>query len=109
MAALLDDLDELAEAHPEVLDSDVRERMWEVVQASLIRQVATAQIPSELGMFTPEGNEQLHDVLAANLARLRETFAVFRLDTPAKRLASFHNPKLRSARGSSVEHYFGHP
>ena len=48
-------------------------------------------------MFTAEGNAKLRAALEFNLTRLREAFAVFRLDTEQKRRQSFFNPRLHTA------------
>jgi len=109
MASLLEDLESLAEEHEELFDTDVRERMWAIVDAVLIRQTSEVAVPDEIGMFTPEANEKVQSALLFNLQRLRETFAIFELDTERKRLDSFFNPRLRTERGRRVDDFFGHP
>ena len=110
MGVLLDDLAEVAADHPELLDTDVRERMWDVVEQQLIRQAGDVQVPHDLGMFSTEANARLQVVLQENLIRLREVFNVFDLDNEAKRLASFHNPKVTSSGGRyHVDDFFGSP
>jgi hypothetical protein len=75
MAALLNDLEFLADQHSELLDTDVRERLWSVVDAQLLRQDAEVQVPDDLGMFTPEGNTQLQRLMQQHLVRLRAVFS----------------------------------
>lgn len=49
---LLNSLDKLAEGdHDEVLDTDVREQMHDVVYKTLVEPVAGYELPEEFGMF----------------------------------------------------------
>ncbi|HKV12052.1 MAG TPA: hypothetical protein VJ725_28160 [Thermoanaerobaculia bacterium] len=109
MAALLEDLERIGDVHPEIYDTDVRERMGEVVNRVLIRQSGDVQVPEDLGMFSAEGNRALRECLEQNLRNLKAVFEVFSLDTEAKRQRSFFNPRLRTERGAHVEEFFGHP
>lgn len=109
MAALLEDLEAIADEHEEIFDTDVRERMWAVVDTVLIKQTSEADVPDDIGMFTAEANDKLKAALVANLPRLRDAFAVFGLDTERKRLQSFCNPSLHTERGHRVMDFFGHP
>jgi hypothetical protein len=109
MAHLLENLEQLADDHGEVYDTDVRERMWAVVNQILIKQSAPVDVPDDLGMFTPEANQRLKQILQFNLQRLREVFEIFGLDTEQKRLASFFNQRLQTERGHHVDDFFGAP
>ena len=109
MAAFLADLETLADDFEELLDTDVRERMWTVIDRQLLAQSEPVAVPDDLGMFSPEANRRLQALLTRNLGSLRQVFAVFELDTEAKRRLSFFNPKLRTERGTRVEDFFGHP
>ena len=107
MAALLEDLEKLGKEHEELYDTDVRERLWSVIEDGLIKQTKDFQVPRELGMFSPEANAALAKILKENIKRLREVFAVFDLHTEEKRRASFFNPELHTESGRSVEDFFG--
>jgi hypothetical protein len=109
MAAFLEDLERLGDIHAEVFDTDVRERMWPIIEIGLIKQSGNVEVPDELGMFTPEANQQLKQILTFHLQRLRETFQIFGLDTEQKRLVSFFNPKLKTESGLHIDDFFGHP
>ena len=110
MAALLDDLELLAVDHPEIEDTDVRERLAALVEVQLLNQESDVSVPADLGMLTEEGNHRLHTLMTEHISRLREVFAVFGLTTREQRAASFFNPKLRSSRGQlGVDHFFGAP
>jgi len=109
MAALLEDLEQIGGVHPELYDTDVRERMWEVTDRVLIQQTGDVEVPEDLGMFSAEGNRELRECLEQNLENLKAAFDVFGLDTEAKRLRSFFNPRLRTEGGTFIEDFFGHP
>jgi hypothetical protein len=109
MAALLEDLEALGEDHVELYDTDVRERMWAVVDRVLLKQGGNRTVPDDLGMLTAEGNRKLKTVLEENLERVAATFAVFKLNTEHDRRRSFLNPNLKSESGRRVEDFFGHP
>jgi hypothetical protein len=110
MAALLDDLELLEAEYSELLDTEVRERLWQVVDQQLLKQETEILVPADLGMFTDQGNQRLRALLQHHLLRLREVFAILGLENPHQREASFLNPKLRSTRGQvGVDHFFGAP
>jgi hypothetical protein len=109
MAALLEDLEVLADEFPELLDTDVRERLFALVQSQLLAQSEGVAVPSELGMFSTEANGRLQELLSRHLVSLREVFNVFELDTERKRRVSFFNSRLRTERGTRVDDFFGHP
>jgi hypothetical protein len=109
MASLLEELEELADEFPELLDTDVRQRMYLVVQKQLLAQGERESVPADLGMFSPEGNTKLQELLERNIRALREVFAIFELDTEKKRRVTFFNSRLHTERGTRVEDFFGQP
>lgn len=109
LAGFLEDLEMVARDHPELFDTDVRERMWSVVDHVLIKQSTGIVIPEAFGMFSPEGNQRVRDVFTLHLNNLRKVFAAFNLDTEEKRLHSFFNPKLHTESGMTIDEFFGHP
>jgi len=109
MAWLLEDLEKIGDEHPEIYDTDVRGRMWMIVERVLIRQETDIVVPSDLGMFSDEANQRLRAVLDDNLRRLKDTFRTFQLNTEAERLKSFLNPRLKTERGQHIDAFFGHP
>lgn len=109
MAALLEDLETLGDEFPELFDTDVRERVHEVVRRQLLAQTEPVAVPADLGMLSADGNTRLQALLHSNLESLREVFAIFELDTEQKRSVSFFNAKLKTERGARVEDFFGSP
>jgi len=110
LSGLLDALEEVAEAHSELFDTEVRERMWEVVEGRYVRLDDHYEIPEDLGMFTKDGNLRLRAVLEQHLKNLATVAEVFELDTEAKRLRTLQNPAVRSERrGLAYDAFFGAP
>lgn len=109
MASLLDDLDDIAAEHEELFDTDVRERLWAVVEEALIKGRSQTPVPQRFGMLTEEGDQRVRRAMEQHVARLRDVFETFGLDTPERRRKSFHNAALRSERGRTVSDFFGDP
>ena len=110
LSGLLDALEEVAEQHREIFDTDVRERMWEAIQHRYVRLERAYDIPLDLGMFSEDGNRHLRQALDQHLHNLVATAGIFTLDTEAKRLQTISSPAVRSRhRGYTFEDFFGSP
>ncbi|MBN2385088.1 hypothetical protein JXQ70_19615 [bacterium] len=109
LAGFLEELEHIGEAHEEIYDTQVRELLWEIVDGYLLKQTHDLNIPTELGMFSPDANETLKAVLERELPILKKVFDAFDLDTEAKRNTSFFNPQLQTESGRYVDDFFGHP
>ena len=64
LAELLKRLMAVEEAHGEVSDTDVRERMDDAVHHGFLIPTHGYRLPDEFAMFTPEGNRVVKDALA---------------------------------------------
>jgi hypothetical protein len=110
LSGLLDALEEVAEAHPELFDTDVRERLWTVVERRYVRLDLGYEIPNDLGMHTEGANLRLRAVLEQHLKNLTTIAEIFKLDTEAKRLRTLQNPAVRSQQqGLTYDAFFGSP
>ena len=110
LSGLLDGLESVGEAHPELFDTDVRERLWTVIERRYVQLDSAYEIPSDLGMFSDEGNARLRTVLHQHVGNLVAIAEAFQLDTEAKRLQSFQNPDVKSAhQGLTYDAFFGAP
>jgi hypothetical protein len=109
LSGLLCALDEVAEQHAEIFDTDVRERMWEVIQRRYLRLEPGFAIPAQLGMFSEAGNRRLRETLEHHLlGNLLAVADAFGLDTEAKRLRMIRNPAVKSEpRAYTFEDFFG--
>ena len=104
---LLDALDAIGEAHGEIGDTEVREKMHEVIYAHVIQPKEDAEMPTELGMFAPEANIAVGAVLSAfvtdpAVVALKET------STPQERLDAFQDATVFSGEEMMYDDYFGH-
>jgi hypothetical protein len=110
LSGLLDALEEVAEQHEEIFDTDVRERMWEVIQHRYLRLEPGFAIPADLGLFSNAGNRRLREALEHHLRNLVAVADVFALDTEDKRLRTISNPAVTSEpRGYRFDDFFGAP
>ncbi|MBN2382563.1 hypothetical protein JXQ70_06755 [bacterium] len=110
LSGLLDALDEIAQEHTELLDSDVRKRLWQVIERRYVKLDATYEIPQDLGMASEAGNRRLRAALAQHLGNLIAIAEAFRLDSEAKRLRTLLNPAVRSEpHGHTYDYFFAAP
>jgi hypothetical protein len=107
MADLLESLEAFGERYPELYDTDVREQLWLAFDLALLRQEPDFELPGTYGLFSDEANTELAKIVHAQIAHLKEIFAVSSLDTPSKRRVSFLNPKLHTEKGQYVDDFFG--
>lgn len=109
LAGLLEALEKISEQHPELFDTDVRERAWDVVYHRVILAEKSFQIPKKLGLFSEAANQKLVDVLQHHLNNLSTAFEVCGLKTKEDRIHSFQNPYVKTAKGLTHEDFFGSP
>ena len=106
LKALLNALDAIAEDHEEVTDTDVRERMRDVVENMLLEPAPGYVVPDEFGMFEPDGNARVMAALLKFVAAAKAEAAG--LKTRADRLRAFQDEKLTSRDGNYYDDYFGY-
>jgi hypothetical protein len=110
LAGLLQTLEEIAEEHPELLDTDVRERMWEVVYRRVILGESQFPIPTNLGLFSDAANHKVAQALTHHLNNLSTAFEVCGLKTEQARMHSFQNPSVKTPiHGYTFDVFFGSP
>lgn len=89
LAELLKRLMAVEEAHDEVTDTDVRERLDDAVHHGFLIPTPGYRLPDEFAMYTPEGDRAVRDALAWFLPAATTAAATEGLDTFHKRLAAF--------------------
>ena len=109
IAALLEDLEAISKEHEEIFDTDVREQMWTFLESRFIQWNKETPVPSEFGMFTPEGNDKIRSAFGRNTEHLDTIIDIFDLDTYEKRKQSFTNPVLTTEAGNHLDDFFGAP
>ena len=107
MGAFMDALEEFAARNEEVRDTAVRERLSEVAHKRFILHHRGYAIPKDLWMFSDAANAELAEILEEHFGYLDAIVEGFRLDSRAKRVATFFNPKLHSSSGTTfVDDFF---
>ena len=104
---LLNSLDKVFEDHEELGDTDVRERLADVIQQAFIDRKVGYVVPDEFGMFSDEGNEKVKSALAKFLAHPDVVATGKKLATPKERLDAFANVEVESSEGNTYDEYFG--
>lgn len=105
---LLEDLEAVEAEHPEVTDTDVRERMRDAVHDGFISPKTGFSLGQEFAMFTPEGNRTIREALQRFLDLAAPIAVREGLDTPAARLEAFQNDEVHSSGGRYYDDYFGY-
>jgi hypothetical protein len=91
LAELLARLLAVAQAHPELEDTQVRERLDDAVHHGFLIPTPGYQLPNAFAMYSAEGDRAVRDALAWFLGAARAAAADEELDTFHKRLAAFQN------------------
>ena len=104
---LLERLEQIGEAHPELFDSDVRQSMSNVLVDGLARMKPDFTVPAFLGMYTPEGDEKVRTALASFLDVARPLAIEKGLTTFHQRLAAIQNSAVVTGEGNDFDEFFG--
>ena len=113
--ALLNELDSIAQQHPEVMDTECRERLFDVLFLSVIRpQIGSVLLedglledglPDEYGLYDAAGNARVRAAFQKYVPSAARAASLEGLTTPAQRLAAFQDSS--SDAGTSTDEYFG--
>ena len=109
MATFLEDLEKVGDNYPELYDTDVRERLFVLIDDTVLKRRKAVNVPEYLGMSSEEANAELRKVLEENITRINEVFDIFELNSEEKRKISFWNLDLHTENGSRVDEFFGSP
>jgi hypothetical protein len=110
LGALLDALEQIGEAHPEFYDTDVRERIWNVVERRYVRLEHDYAIPEDLGLYSEDGNRELRAALEHHLRTLAVEAEARGLGTQAARLGALQDPAVTSRQqGLTYDALLGAP
>ena len=109
MATFLEDLEKVGDNYPELYDTDVRERLFVLIDDTVLKRRKAVKVPEDLGMSSEEANAELRKVLEENITRINEIFDIFELNSEEKRKISFWNLDLHTENGSRVDEFFGSP
>lgn len=108
LRTLLTDLDEIKRRHPEVTDTDVREKMRVAIHDGFINPKAGFALGDSFAMFSDAGNQAVRISLQRFLASGPLAAAGDGLDTAEKRLGAFQDKSVPSPGGQHYDDYFGY-
>jgi hypothetical protein len=108
LQVLLNALDTIAEDFEEVADTDVRERMRDAIEKSLLAPVPGYQLPDEFGMFEPKGNAKIRAALANFIESAKGEADAAGVRSRADRLRAFQDVDVVSREGNTYDEYFGY-
>ena len=91
LAELLKRLAAVEDAHEEVGDTEVRERLDDAVHHGFLIPSPGYRLPDDFAMYSPEGDRAVRAALAWFLPAAAAAAAAEGLDTFHKRLAAFQN------------------
>jgi hypothetical protein len=104
---LLNRLERVGEAHPEIFDTDVREAMGGAVFDGFVRPRTGFLLPDDFAMFSPEGNLAVREALAEFIESANLDAAGTGLSGFNARLAAFQDGKVVSRGGNYYDDFFG--
>ena len=107
LRALLNFLDRIYSKNPELGDTAVRERMFEVINSRFIRLGASGPMPAQFGLFSSKANQEVGKALEKFLVHPDVVAAAKKLKTPKSRLAAFQDASTTSRDGNTYDEYFG--
>ena len=107
---LLCQLERLGEAHGELYDTEVRERMGDAVMEGYVRRSPQYLLPDQFGMNSAAGDARVREALAAYIERANGLAEEIGLTTFHARLAAFQDPAVRTPSDAAVDYddLFGH-
>lgn len=105
---LLDELEEIAAAHHELTDTEVRERIASVLDYYFIwDHPVQSGIPKRYAMSSPLGDRKVHAAVSSFLTAALSIAKVEILNPGSARHAALHNELLRTKRGHTFDWYIG--
>jgi hypothetical protein len=98
-------LDKIFDAHEELGDTDVRDRLSLAIHKGFIYR-QPRPLPEKFGMFSQTGEKRVRAAVKKFLAHAEVVAASKSLKTPAARLLAFQDNDVKSAEGNTYSEYF---
>lgn len=92
---------------PEIEDTDVRERMHDVIYRAFVLRDAAYAIPPDFGMFSEPANTAVRAALVNFLGDAGPLADEAGLTDPAARLKAFQDIRIVTGDGQTFDTYFG--
>ena len=105
---LLNNLDEVANLHPEIHDTAVRELLNDAIVEGFVLNTHTPDTMSNnYAMFSDEGNDAVHEAIMQFLQHPEVVAALQELTIPEERLTIFQDHDVKSSEDNEYDWYFG--
>jgi hypothetical protein len=109
LQTLLNALSEIGKDHPELYDSEVRERMGEVIMQAFVRAIPGYVVPDTFGLYSADANAKVRVAIDRYVSHANATAAQQTLTRFHDRLAAFQDTSVQtSIPGHDYEEFFGH-
>lgn len=105
---LISALDAIFQAHEELGDTDVREKMYDAIHKGFIKPRSGYTLPAKFGMFSEQADHLVHAAIQKFLTHPEVVAASRSLKTPQARLAAFQDYDVESPEGATSFDYFGY-
>ena len=105
--AFLNELSRLAKAHDELTDTDVRERLYEVINYHFVWGKAMAGFPKRFAMMSVAADRALASCVRQFVKDARRLAEDAGIGTGAARHALIEDPSARSRRGETYDVFLG--
>jgi hypothetical protein len=107
LLALLEELEAIGEGHPELYDSEVRQRLSGILLNGFARMTAGYTPPPHYGMFTAEADGRVGAAMLSFLTHARLAAADSGFTTFQARLRAVQDPTIRTDTGRYCDDFFG--
>ena len=106
---LIETLQCIGGEHPELYDSEVRQRMGGAIMDAFVRSRQDCKVPDDFGMYTGHANHRVKTAIESYITAANKRAAELGMIRFYDRLEAFQNPKVQtSVPGNDYEEFFGH-
>lgn len=105
---LLEQLDQIANEHGELMDSEVRERIGVAVMEGFVRNLGVSSFVRNLGMHSDSANDAVYVAIKTYVEQACDLASEARMTGFHQRLEAFQNEDVFTESGNDYEEFFGH-
>lgn len=106
--SLYTELGEIAKAHEELTDTEVREALHETLNYAFVWGKPLPQLPVSYGMFSAEGDAEIAAAVARFLEAALPAAEVTELTVGERRLAALQDETITTPAGEQFDLFIGH-
>jgi|GEM_PF-1770052 len=105
---LFDGIEQLAENHSEVYDTDVRESIHLALNHHFVWGVDMGKSIVSFGMFSRDGDERLAGLVDGFIRSVEVRQAIASVSSVESRLAMLQDGGIKTSNGRKYDEFFGH-